>query len=498
MSASLPRALRSSWTWLLMGALLLPFASSQTVIPAAAWLAPVCLLRFTRNASRGRVAWGAVLLAYAFGIAFGLRNGLAPLPLVGIGLVALVSGLFRSLAYVADRTLAPSLAGIRRSLVFPAAMTGVEWVFALLSPYGSWGSSGYSQAGNLPLLQILSVTGLWGLTFLIHWLAPVVDALLDEKPGPALRPAAAFGVVLAGVLLFGGTRLAFFPPRGNPVPVAAVSLSVSEYDRAFAGWKYREIARASLPERTGLRPQLAAAQELLLARTQAAAQAGARIVSWPESTPVLEEDLDALLEKGGTLARRERLHLVMTPWVIRRTGRFPFVENLSVLVDPEGRVRWRYPKTYPVLGIEEGKFGRGPGIVPQAEIPSGRLASVICQDLDFPGLVRQAGRSRAGLLIGPADDWPAVQTTHAQMAVFRAIENGTSLLRPTNNGISLAVDPQGRILGATGSQAQAAPLLLSALPLSGTTTLYSLAGDWFAYVCLAGLGAVLVIVKRNS
>ena len=197
------------------------------------------------------------------------------------------------------------------------------------------------------------------------------------------------------------------------------------------------------------------------------------------------------------MARSHRLKLLMTPWVIRRTDRFPYVENLSVLVDPAGRVLWRYPKTHPVPGIEDGRFGTGPGVVPLAASPHGRLASVICFDLDFPWLVRQAGRGRAGLLLAPSDDWPALQEPHARMAVFRAVENGTSLLRATNNGISVAVDPLGRVLGSVETRADAAPMLLSALPIAPAFTLYSRTGDWFAWLCVAAVAGLGIRARRE-
>ena len=75
------------------------------------------------------------------------------------------------------------------------------------------------------------------------------------------------------------------------------------------------------------------------------------------------------------------------------------------------------------------------------------MATAICFDADFPEFIRQAGQGAADLLIVPANEWKAIKSLHAQMAAFRAIENGVSLMRPAASGISSAVDPWGRVLG---------------------------------------------------
>lgn len=49
-------------------------------------------------------------------------------------------------------------------------------------------------------------------------------------------------------------------------------------------------------------------------------------------------------------------------------------------------------------------------------------------------------------MIVPSKDWKEVLPLHTHMAVFRAIENGFSLIRGTGHGLSIAVDYQGREL----------------------------------------------------
>jgi hypothetical protein len=49
------------WLWLLIGFALLPFTAYRVVIPLAAWIAPVFLLRFERVSRRGGPALWLIL-----------------------------------------------------------------------------------------------------------------------------------------------------------------------------------------------------------------------------------------------------------------------------------------------------------------------------------------------------------------------------------------------------------------------------------------------------
>lgn len=102
------------------------------------------------------------------------RHG-ADFPSIGSFILVVTVSLVGVLPFLADRLIAPRLKGFVSTLVLPLAFVTLEYVKLLTSSYGSWGSLAYTQYGNLPLLQILSVTGLWGITFLIAWFASVVN-----------------------------------------------------------------------------------------------------------------------------------------------------------------------------------------------------------------------------------------------------------------------------------------------------------------------------------
>jgi apolipoprotein N-acyltransferase len=130
----------------------------------------------------------------------------------------------------------------------------------------------------------------------------------------------------------------------------------------------------------------------------------------------------------------------------------------------------------------------------------GRLASVICFDMDFPWLVGQAGQAHADLLIAPSLDWDTAKISHAQLATVRAVENGVSLLRPSGDGLSQAVDHQGRVLAAADSFATDKAVFLTSVPARGVATVYAVIGDSFAYLCMLGWLSLagMVLFRRRA
>jgi apolipoprotein N-acyltransferase len=85
--------------------------------------------------------------------------------------LALVTGVVYRLPYLIDRVVSPRLTGLSSTLVFPCALTAVSYLNSLVSPFATWGNTAYTQYGDLPLLQLLSVTGLWGIDFLMQRLS---------------------------------------------------------------------------------------------------------------------------------------------------------------------------------------------------------------------------------------------------------------------------------------------------------------------------------------
>jgi len=176
----------------------------------AAWLAPLPLLMAAVRLRAGPAAL-ATFTAFALGgasqwtylhevIRLPMTVVVAAITMPALALVPVVL-LFRALARRA-RPLAAALA-------VPAAATGLSWLSALLSPHGSFGHLAYSQADALPVLQLASLLGLWGVGFLV-WLGPATLAasLAGHAPRQArMRVLGAGALAIAVALGFGAWRL---------------------------------------------------------------------------------------------------------------------------------------------------------------------------------------------------------------------------------------------------------------------------------------------------
>ncbi len=475
-----------SYLWLAVGVILLVFSNGiWRIIPLATWLAPVFVMRFLRTQNPGR---GLILVMLTHIVAYNIMlQNILP-GMMGY-IIAVAYGLFFFLPFLADRLIAPRLRGYFSTLVFPLAWTTTEYVISLGTPYSTWFSLAYTQNGNLPLMQVVSVTGIWGLGFLITWFASVVNwAWEQEFTWPKVRLGVGlYAGILALVLLLGGARLALFPPESNTVRVASVTRSF-DLSRTTECEEDVECIR-------GLTVELL---DDFLEDSRQAARAGARIIVWQEDAVwLLEEDEEAFIERGRELARQEEIYLAMGLMVQPRVQPATYRTNKVILIDPSGSIKFEYLKAHPVPGDIDVP---GDGLVPTLDTPYGRIASVICFDLDFPSIGRQAGRAGVDLMLVPADDWKAIDPLHTYMATFQAIANGFSMIRSTGEGLSAAVDYQGRVLAAMDDFTTEEVVMIADVPMEGVTTIYSRIGDLFAWLSVMGFVAIVgwALVRRKA
>src|SRR5829696_7757669 len=155
-----------AWLWLCLGGALLPFTIFANVVPVAAWLAPVFLMRFVRT-MRAAISLPVIgLLGYLTALLV-LRDSV---PSPALYFFALPAGLTMIISYGADRLLARRISGVLGTLVFPATDTALSFLLGVVNQdaFATAGASAYTQASGLPLIQLVSVTGLWGSIFSLH------------------------------------------------------------------------------------------------------------------------------------------------------------------------------------------------------------------------------------------------------------------------------------------------------------------------------------------
>ena len=483
--------------WLAVGASLLGMVM-RVAIPPFTWLA----LTFLLHASRSMPAMKAVpvlwLGLYA-AAAFGNRDSIPVSGAVYFAIAAFIATTL-TVPFVIDRLAASRLGGLGSTLIFPMAYVGIEFVRSRFVPGATWGSIAYTQYGYLPLMQLAAFAGIWGITFLIAWFGSTFEMAWNRGfdwnvvRGPVLAYATALGAVIVG----GSLRLAFAPTDGASIRVAAVNRPVD----LFLPGEMTRIAEGSVSsgELPGLANKLTRLHDWFLEGSRRESRAGARFIVWPEQMLLIfQEDEPRFLDRAQRLASEEGVYLAMGMGTIHLGQRLPF-ENKLVLIDPSGKIILSYLKTHPVFGWEAGIMRRGDGRLPVVATRYGRVAAAICYDADFPEFIRQAGQQSADMLIVTANEWRQIKSVHAQMAAFRAIENGVPLVRPAASGISSAFDAWGRVLGVADYFAPGDGTLTVQVAMGGVPTLYSRIGDLFAWLCVAGLviAAGFAMIGQNE
>lgn len=474
--------------WLLLALVLLFFSGGDRPVWVAVWLAPVFILRFFRETG----ALKAFFIALPFMVAVDMiaDAGMTPFPSFKILLFYTSYGVVLGLLpYVFDGLLRRSLPIGLRTLLFPSLAVSIPFI---LGSHGSWGAKANGME-DLALLQIISVTGISGISFLVYWTSAIANEIWEQRSHWKIVRKMTAAFLIAGIAVYGFGLIRLrqdYRPKKSMLAAALVSDPSlrGELIHAFTALvrnrpeEQKEIARIRDSMKTRFRE--------LLDESVALADSGLDIAVWYEGAVVLfDEDERAMIELASEKARENQIYLGISAAVYQsenrgtRPGMQPIFKNKLTLISPGGEVEWEYSKGILVPGLEAAICIPGDRIM-KATGAMERISGAICYELDFPRHIRQAAKLKSGLILGPSNDWEAIKNTHARMARLRAIENGISLLRPANGGVSIAVDPYGRILSQVDNYtSQGAPLIAS-IPIGPVLTVYSVLGDYFSWLCL--------------
>jgi apolipoprotein N-acyltransferase len=285
------------------------------------------------------------------------------------------------------------------------------------------------------------------------------------------------------VLAYGNIRLAFFQPQAGTLRVHGITeVDMNENWGKLLSIKADEGWQA-------MRQQAAEFQERYLEASVREAQRGAQLVVWPEmAVMVPAEDEAALLARGQEIARQEGIYLAMSLGTVYQDDT-PHEVKL-IMVDPQGQIVMEHLK-YGGQSVEG--FKPGDGILRTVETPYGTLSGIICWDTNFHKPVLQSGRNGTDILLSTSLEYRAIDPMHAQMATFRAIENGVSIVRVADNGLSIVTDPYGRTLAAVDHFTTSDRVIVAQVPSKGVFTFYPVIGDLFGWLAVAGLVVIIVV-----
>ncbi|NJD58281.1 MAG: hypothetical protein FIA98_02650, partial [Anaerolineae bacterium] len=246
-----------------------------------------------------------------------------------------IFGLLYTIPFLLDRVLVGRFQGFASTLVFPIIRAAFEFLTLWPNPLGTYGSLAYSQFSSVYLTQLTSITGLWGVTFLISWFASTVNWVWEEAMvwQRIRRGLAIFTSVILIVLLYGMIRLTYFQPQPGTVRVHGID----QADYTRYEWE-TEIWPLSKTDPQAFRVMMTPVYERYLQGTIREAQAGAQIVVWPEiAIEGFREDLDAVLVQAQDIARQEGIYLAVGLNVISPNSGSEG-ENRLAIIDPRGEV----------------------------------------------------------------------------------------------------------------------------------------------------------------
>lgn len=427
----------SPYVWLVLYAVVMLVAGGKWSIPFAPWIATIFGLLYILSVPhfwRGTLYF---LIATYIPIVFSWY-GVVPFPMPIYPIFMLINAIAGMLPYIIARLIMKRIdLKFAQPLVYPIVATGVEFFMMNDAALGTFGASAYTQYAFGWLTQTASITGLWGITFLVSWFAATVAWIIIANPSRSqLIPAVSiYGVVLIVALGFGFNRLSNQPDYEETALMAGItaqSIDMSELMPTYAD------------DVEAFREETQAIHAAYIEKTQAAIESDAELVLWAELAGIgVEEDVTALVEELKQIADSEDVYLAIPVFIVFPDDEERVPENRLYIIDPDGETVIDHVK-YGGNMIEGTLAGEKELQV--VDTPFGQLSGVICWDTDYPEVVRQAGESGVDILLSPSYVWDGVASMHFDMAAFRAIENGMTVVRQSDHGLSGVITPYGKEL----------------------------------------------------
>jgi apolipoprotein N-acyltransferase len=552
--------LRSGYLAAIGAGLLLTAAFPKIGVAGFAWIVPGLLLAIAQGKSRG----DAFRIGYFAGLAYYLSSlyWLLLIPAGGFPILGWVSlATFLALYPAAWVWLMAGKIGegdwarrTRWSLAGAAAWVALEMVRVRLFGGFPWDLLGVSQYQMVPLIQIASVTGVYGVSFLVTWFSlSLFSAARSILGNPNRRFVWQAEMILPlltvmGLFIFGYVRSGQGNSPETTLRVMLVQPGIPQtliWNPAQDEKRFRQLLQMTdkaLAENTNQEPAESVIQIVDPANpkdepggTRAARSSGKTdLLIWPESAvpKMLRYDEDTY-RAVTELARSNHVWMITSSDDAEppRNGSTNPDDadyfNSAFLVTPDGRLADVYHKRKLVIFGEyiplvhwlpfikyltpiTGSFTPGdrPVTFELGDLDV-NAAPLICFEDTFPGTARASAKDDVDFLVNLTNDgWfgdSAAQWQHMATAVFRAVENNLPLIRCANNGVTCWIDADGRVRDIfkdrTGSVYGVGTMTVD-VPMTQAgavraPTFYHRHGDWFGWGCVVVAALVSVRSKNN-
>ena len=557
--------LESRYPLALVAGLLLAAAFPKINLAGFAWIAPGLMLA-TALGTRGKktFALGYVggLTHYLISLSWLLRIPLAGFPILcWLALSAFLALFFGTWVWLCLKMLPvrsplPDPADLRASLrgleemnwrqrsawalACAAAWVAMEMIIARIFGGFPWNLLGASQVQIVPLIQIASITGIYGISFLVAWGS---TSLLCATVALLARPGARsiwmseimppmVGILAAFIFAFHQFSQSRAPTRAMRITLVQPSIPQTLiWDAKNDEARFRQLLQLSeqaltnetdlliWPEAAVPRP-LRYDEETFQAITGLAARHHVWLIVGSDdaepragaSDPKAMDYYNAsflISPRGELVARYKKRSLVMFGEYIPLTRWLPFIKVLTPWM-PGSFTPGDRPVPFALTLQDPAPPGSAiavqPGSDPDA-LDTAKTSVLICFEDVFPHSAREYAADDIDFLVNITNDgWfgeGAAQQQHADGAAFRAVENGLPLVRCANTGLTCWIDSRGRFRRIfTGAQGTiyGPGFLTVTVPLlpageRRVPTFYHEHGDWFGWSC-AGLTGLLLVPRR--
>ena len=403
-----------------------------------------------------------------------------------------------------------------------------------------WGSIGYSQWNNLPGIQVASLVGVHGISFVIVLFNVSIAILLCNRHQwrqevrvivlPLILGLVCFGY---GILQLQNAKSLDKKTNAETAKIALIPGNIPQLEK----WDSREFPKIL---------------QRYIRLTHKASREDPDLIVWPE-TAIRNE---ALTGRWPLYYSRfsKMLRDIEIPMLIGTANRGKTDEAIGMFsedtekskeiynrvlsISPDGKIQGDYAKMHlvpfgeyvplahllpdfipnfiqfepfvpgktvnllPVFNVKDKTKPSSNGLGPpyqeavfnvKDETPTQRIevGASICFESVFPDEFRSPVKMGASVMgIFTNDAWfkgTAFPELHLSMAPFRAIENRISVFRCANGGFTCVIDKFGRTTTPLITPDTAEEILIAAVPLLSSTgnkqTLYTRYGDWFPLLC---------------
>ena len=381
-----------------------------------------------------------------------------------------------------------------------------EWVRGWLFSGFGWNDLGVALHRQLAMIQIVDITGVAGLSFLITFcnlMAVILVRRIVAELGPVFlkRIRWEFSLTVALVVFvfaYGVRQLMQRPKHTEQLRVAAVQPNIPQEEKFTFAFEDKILA-----ELGGLTELAATTQPHLLLWPEAATPRGmfADEGNYRFVTQLAARgDFGMLIGSADFDAERSE-HLNSALLLTRRGQEIQTYRKMHLV--PFGEYM-PLRKSFPLFAMIAGElvpedFGVGRDFtILNLPAPAMRLAPLICFEDTLGNLTRRFVGKGAQILVNITNDGWFLETAAAEQhlanALFRAVENRRPLVRCANTGVTCAVTPFGRVERWLEPFQRGFVTREVEVQMDAPLTFYTRYGNWFAHVA-AGVTAVGVIAR---